>query len=397
MIYLDNAASTAMDYRVADAMDVSGAFANPSSIHRAGRTAKRKISEARAQFAELLNCNDDQIIFTSGGSESNAMVLRGYKPLYEDRANKVAYSAVEHDSVSENAIRFPAGIWANPVVIPVSKYGTVNIDKLCEILEDRTVKLVSVMAANNEIPSTNCIPDIAQICHEYGAALHTDCVQAVGSIDLDVRIMDADFVSLSAHKFYGPKGVGVLYCKDKSTLYPLVSGSGSQEFGLKCGTENVRGIVGAGKAAELIRLEAEADSDRICRIKLHFYDQLSKNLKKLGLADVLHTNGFAPASMLVAGASGKILSLTFDGVDAQSLVLALSAKDVFISAGSACNSDSTVGSHVLKAIGLTEKQAHSTVRISFSKYDSIETATRAAGIIAETVSALKSIGGVWRE
>lgn len=388
MIYLDTAASSdGCDTRVIEAMECCGGFGNPSSIHKAGRHSRGLITNARKQVAKLLNCDESQVVFTSGGSESNAMVLRGFKPLYSDANAKVAYSAVEHESVIENAKRFPKGHWGDPVEIPVTELGTVNIDALCKMLEaDVDIQLVSVMAANNEIPSVNVISEIAQVCHEHGVFLHSDCVQAVGAVDLDVSKLGADFVTLSAHKFDGPHGVGVLYSRYNNALFPLVSGSGSQEFGLKAGTENVRGIVGAGKAAEIAFQEASTDLDRITRIKCTFYSDLCKHLANKEIAEIVHSNG------LPVEYRNKILSLTFDGVDGQSLVLALSAKDIFISAGSACNANSSTGSKVLRSIGLTEEQAHSTVRISFSKYTTERDATVAAKVIADTVYDLRNAG-----
>lgn len=381
MIYLDNAATTCIDPRVKLAMFECECYANPSSIHKEGMKARAYINQARESVADLLNCEPEQVIFTSGGSESNAMVLRGYSETHYIAENMIAISAVEHESVQENAVRFfPEAV--SPIVLPVSSCGTVLFDDMIRVLEHENVKLVSVMGTNNEIPSTNCIQEIATICHENGASFHTDCVQAVGEMLLDVQQIGCDFMSLSAHKFHGPKGIGILYCKDKSTLLPGIRGSESQEFGLKGGTENLMGIIGAGKAAKIAKSEHSAIINHIDRIKHRFYSDLMRHLSAMNIQKIAHSNGFQPHL------TSKILSMTFDGVDAQSLVLALSARGVCISAGSACNSNASTSSKVLKAIGLSDEQAHSTVRFSFSKYTSEEDVISAAVIVASVVQSM---------
>lgn len=382
LIYLDNAATTQVHPDVKAAMDEWQNYANAGSIHRGGMEAKEQIDKARRSVANLLNCADNQVIFTSGGSESNATVLRGHKQLYGSACPGIAFSAVEHESVCGNVGWLSMLCCDKSYItkeVPVSRYGTVDLDALCSVVDDPRIKLVSVMTANNEIPAVNNIAEIAQICHENRIAFHTDAVQAVGTVELDVRQMQCDYMSLSAHKFHGPKGIGVLYCRDKSTLYPLIAGSGSQEFGMRGGTENVSAIIGLGVAAQIAKNEELADIEHITLIKHRFYAHLMKRLSDSGLGGIAHYNGFSPMR------AGKIISLTFDGVDAQSLVLALSAKSAYISAGSACHAHSSTGSRVLKAIGLTEEQAHSTVRISFSKFNTETEVLQTADIIAETV------------
>ena len=218
------------------------------------------------------------------------------------------------------------------------------------------------------------------------ALFHSDFVQAVGSVSTDMKDIDCDYASFSAHKFHGPKGVGVLYCKDPKSIMPLIAGSESQECGVRGGTENVAGIIGLGEAARLV-YEGGSDLERLTLIKRRFYERIMHNLKENNLDSIVHYNGLPPES------KGKILSLTFDGVDAQTLVLAMSANGVYISAGSACNAHSTVGSEVLKAIGLTDEQAHSTVRISLSKYNTEEETLKAADIMTDTIKGLLSLFG----
>lgn len=242
------------------------------------------------------------------------------------------------------------------------------------------------MGANNEVGSVNDVCKIGELCDEYGTLFHTDCVQAVGSIDLDVQKIKCDFLSLSAHKFHGPKGVGVLYCRDKTFLRPLIAGSAQQEHGMRGGTENVTGIIGLGAAISAISADFEAIKYENLAIKRRFYEWLiQRQIKEPSVT--FKVNGLLPTD---PEDHSKIISLTFDGVDAQSLVLLADAKGVCISAGSACNSQSTESSKVLRAIGLTDEEAHSTVRISFSKFNTWDEAVRAADVIFDAAKQLKS-------
>lgn len=385
MLYFDNAATTQMHPRVVEAMTEWQNYANAGSVHRVGVEARRQIDNARKNVAALLNCSEDQVIFTSGGSESNATVMRGFKRFFTEDRCRVLYSAVEHESVKKNA-EIAHKIYGNvrePHSLPVSKIGTLLIDRMDSAFAlHEDVGLVSVMASNNEIPAINNVSDIAEIVHEHGAAFHTDCVQAVGSIDLDVQKLKCDYLSLSAHKFHGPKGVGVLYCRDKSTLIPLIGGGESQEFGMRGGTENVAGIIGLGKAAEMVMLDREYMSHQIEMCKSLFVEKLMECVEKNGISQMIQTNG----AHTVRGT--KIVSVTFRGVDAQSMVFALSAQDVFVSAGSACNAHSSEASETLLALGMTPKDAHSTIRVSFSALSRMDEAEKCAEIIADTAARL---------
>lgn len=378
MIYLDNAASTQMRREVIDAMNEWNGFANASSIHKLGIEGRKKISEARQAVAKLLNCDESQVVFTSGGTESNATVMRGFP----DLDGKVAISRYEHESVMDNANIGCALFRLGLVYIPVSEDGIVKANAVSRMLSsDPDIKLVSVMAANNEIGTINDVKSIASVCHKHDALFHTDCVQAVGSIDLDTKEIDCDFLSLSAHKFHGPKGVGVLYCKD-ITPAPLIAGA--QEGGLRGGTENIAGIIGTGVAAQIAINEKSAQKGQIMLIKRAFCERLKH---------VLYDWFECQKARIIANSDtseGKIVSVTFDGVDAQSLVLLMSARNAYISAGSACNANKTESSHVLKAIGLTDIQAHNTVRVSFSYMNSIQEVMDAAGLLGECV---RSLGG----
>lgn len=371
-IYLDNAASTPMKMEVIEAMDEWLGFANASSIHRVGIEARKQIDSARQSVAKMLNCDPDKIIFTSGGTESNAMVLRGFPTI-----RKLALSKYEHESVIENAMAACNLFDIGYAWIPVGSNGVVSSSQVNEMLErDHDIELVSVMAANNELGTINNVKDIASVCHNHNAMFHTDCVQAVGSVSLDTKNIDCDYMSLSAHKFHGPKGVGVLYYKDSPPM-PLIAGA--QEGGFRGGTENVAGIIGTGVAAKLAIFEESVTKAYISLIKLAFCAHVREHLKLLFDAEKARINCDSDTS------AGKIVSITFDDIDAQTLVLMMSARNAYISAGSACNSGSTESSHVLKAIGMSDAQAHQTVRISFSALNTLKEVEEAAKILSDCV------------
>lgn len=384
-VYLDNAASTMIHPRVDEEMKSWSGYANAGSIHSVGIESKKKITEARQKFASLLNCDEDQIIFTSGGSESNATVLRGFESMYGARGYEKTYaiSKIEHESVIKSALYAHMGkMFDEPWAIDVDSKGIASLESLEELFKtpDTDICLVSVMAANNEIPAINPIKEFAELSHEYGAAFHTDCVQAVGSIDLDTKAIGCDFLSLSAHKFHGPKGIGVLYCKDKQQLVPLIAGGSDQEFGVRGGTENVPAIIGAGVAAEIAKNEQNEALSKVRLAKHSFYSAFTSFMNLRGMSEKVRTNGDFDDDRT------KVVSLTIDGVDAQTLVLMASTKGLYISAGSACNSHETRSSHVLKAIGLTDEQAHSTVRLSFSRFTGELDAVSAALVLSECIA-----------
>lgn len=389
MIYLDNAATTKVDPRVKEAMDAWSGYANAGSVHALGVEAKRQVDKARNVVAEMLNCEPEQVLFTSGGSESNATVFHGLKAM--NRWSRFAVSSVEHESVRLNAIMASIRLGAKaPREIPViPALGTVDLDVLERTLEgDRDIKLVSVMGANNEICASNDICSISDICHAHKVQFHTDCVQAVGTTSIDTDEIGCDFMSLSAHKFHGPKGIGILFCRDKSAIIPLISGGLSQEFGFRGGTENVPAIIGLGVAASIAIIEELVDTNVITRIKLSFYERLLKKLFEIGgekACKCVHYNGGHITDR------GKIVSLRFDGVDSQTLVMLLSGKGVYVSSGSACNAHSSESSKVLLAIGLNDAQAHSTVRFSFSKMNTVEEVERAADVVAQSVMQLMNM------
>ena len=325
---------------------------NAGSIHERGRDAKAVIDQSRNIVQNFINAEDDTIVFTSGGSESNSLAICGLANCLQIR-NKthIVTSPFEHKSVL-NAIKHLVRRYGMTVdyVYP-EKNGVVDVNKIADKIQENT-GLVSIMGVNNEIGSVQRVEEIGDLCKNNGALFHTDCVQAIDTMHIDVKKMNIDFLSMSGHKINAPFGTGFLYVKDKFLLKPIIHGGG-QEFGLRAGTENVHGI---NKLAEKITLINER-AVSYKNLKHFMVSELRKNAEKYGLCIFFNADSETNDS--------KILSLRIQGVDGQSLVLALSAQGIYVSAGSACNSTSNEVSHVLKAIGLTDEEAHETIRISF--------------------------------
>lgn len=378
MIYLDAAATTKVSKEVVEAMlpYFTEQYGNPGSVHTVGRKAARAVARAREQIARTINADPEQIIFTSGGSEANTMALLGVAEyLMKKEKTHIIVSSVEHHSVLSCIKQlFDKGF--EITYLPTYKNGWICPDDVRNAIKQNT-GLVSVMTVNNEIGNLYDVDSIADICKENGVLFHTDFVQAYGNIDVDVNddCANVDFLSVSGHKIHAPKGIGFLYAKDKSILSPVVQGGG-QEFGLRGGTENVPYIVGLGIAAEIAYTDLETNNDFYKNVRELFIKKIKRHL------DGVHENG---APFLCS----KIVNLTFDGVDGETLLLLLDAKGVSVSAGSACSAHSAVPSHVLTAIGLTDKQARSSIRISFPDDISFEEVGNAADIIIDSVKQLR--------
>lgn len=392
--YLDNAATTKPYPQVVDAMlpYLTNEFGNPGSKYLLGRNAKDAIETARKQVAKLINAEPEQIIFTSSGSEANNTVLK-VKALTDKAFHTTVCSTVEHPSiykyVSANASR------NIDTLVQVTSQGIVTEEALISAINEVKTNFVkapfvSIMYVNNELGSVNDVQMIARVCKEHGCLFHTDCTQAVTCKPIDVKEIGCDFATISAHKIHGPKGVGALYVRDKSLLglylYDndkksyLIDGGSNQEFGMRAGTENVPGIVGFGKAAMMYK---NSFNERIELVKEHSMLFLKVLHDELG--DGFRLNCPETNDHL------KILSLTFFGVDSETLLLALDQEGVFVSAGSACSNHESEPSHVLKAIGMSREDTFNTIRVSFSGDESVFDISEAASIIADKVKLLKRI------
>lgn len=384
MIYLDNAATTKVLPEVLDAMMpyLTTNYGNAGSLHKLGREASSAIETARQQVADFLNCQPENIIFTSGGSEANNLAIKGVATyLLSKGKTGIATSAVEHDSVF-NALRdLKRGFY--PITIPVNRGCICDSIALEDSLmamsnSSSPIGLVSVMYANNITGAINNVEKLASIAHNKGAMFHTDCVQAAGFNELDVKKIGCDFLSLSGHKIHAPKGVGALYVKDRSKLSPLISGGSAQEFGLRGGTENVAGIVGFGKACEIAYKNGRQTRDTIGKFCSTFVANLIYVFEKYGIRELLEFNSIA----------NKIVNFRVSGIDAQTLLLLLDTKGVCVSAGSACQSRESKPNKTLLAIGLSDEEARQSIRVSFSGYNTADEVRMAAHIIAGCVNSI---------
>jgi cysteine desulfurase len=359
MIYLDYHATTPCDPRVVDAMlpYFTEQFANPSSAtHRAGKDAAKAVEQARRQVAELISAQPQEIIFTSGATESNNLAILGLVRHPNNKRRKIVTTTIEHKAVLSPGKHLEK-LGFELVVLPVDSVGRVDQGLAREAVDGDTV-LVSIQTANNEIGTIQNIQYFAQLAHEHGAYLHTDAAQAVGKIPVDVGEWDVDLLSISAHKLYGPKGVGALFVKGGPyalPLEPLVYGGG-QEADIRPGTMNVPGIVGLGVACSLCQSDMASEAPRVATLR----DQIENLL----LARIPTASRNGALDQRLPGNS----SLTLPGIDSEVLIANL--PELSLSAGSACTSGTPAPSHVLLSIGLSRKEAQQTVRIGVGRYTS---------------------------
>ena len=369
-IYLDHNATTPLDPRVLDAMlpILRDGFGNPSSLHWFGQQARAAVDTAREQVAALIGASPGEIVFTGSGTEADNTALRGAAAAAREPRRKVVYSTIEHHAVMNTA----KALAEEGVPVEAARTradGRVDLDDLRARVDDRTA-VVAVMLANNETGVVEPVAEVVRIARERGALVHCDGVQAAGKIPVDVRDLDVDTLALSAHKIYGPKGVGALYIKRGTRLKAFVRG-GSQERNRRAGTENVAGIVGLGRAAELARDDMGAESARLSGLR----DRLESQLLATPGAQ---RNGEAPRVPNTANVS-------FSGVEAESLVMALDLAGVAVSTGAACAAGAVEPSHVLRAMGLPLERVQASLRFSLGRGTTAEDVDAAAKLVAEAV------------
>jgi len=371
-IYLDYNATTPTDPRVAEAMlpFLAGFYGNPSSSHRAGREARAAVDRARSQVATCLGCESEEIVFTSGGSESNNMAIRGVVAARD--GGHVITSAVEHPAVLEVVLAMEREGRIGLTVVGVDGQGQVDPGEVEAAVRPDTV-LVTLMLANNEVGTLQPVSEIAAICNKRGVPIHTDAAQAVGKISVDVAELGVDLLTVAGHKLYAPKGIGALYIRQGVVVEPLIRGAG-HERGLRAGTENILEEVGLGVACEIVREELVEEIPRLQRLR----DRLAENLRR------------EIPSLMVHGHPDKrlpnTLSVALPGVDASELANRL-GDQVAASLGAACHGDAVHVSHVLEAMGVDAETAKSTIRLSvgrFTTVDEVDTAVaRTLGVVSE--------------
>jgi cysteine desulfurase len=357
LVYLDHAATTPVDPRVLEAMlpYFSERYGNPSEMHRFGREARAAVDEARARVAAALGAGEREIVFTAGGTESDNLALFGY--LHRFRPGHLIVSAIEHAAVLEAARALNRAGWAVDFV-PVDGHGVVDLDAYEQAFRDDT-RLASVMYANNVVGTVQPIAELARIAHEKGAVFHTDAVQAVGSLPSDVGELGVDLLSISSHKLYGPKGVGVLYARRGTRLQPILHGGG-HERRLRSGTENVPGIVGLGVAMTLAAELLPEVRPRLERLR----DRLTRGVVER-IPEVTYLGH--PTLRLPGNAAFAVRY-----VEGESMLLQLDARGFMVSSGSACASGSLEPSHVVLALGLRAEEAHGSIRISLGRENTEE-------------------------
>jgi len=377
MVYLDNNATTPLDPAVIEKMTgfLRDQFGNPSSLYPIGRQAKESVNEAREHVARALGADKSEIYFTGSGTESDNQAILGALEAVPDKKEFVT-SAVEHPAVQETAAYLEKKGYRVSYV-PVDRTGLIDLDFLRDALTPQT-GLVSVMFANNEIGTIQPVEDIVRICRDKGVPVHTDAVQAFGKVDVRVDRLGVDLLSVSAHKIYGPKGVGALYVKKGTALLPLLHG-GHQERGLRAGTENTAGIVGFGEAARILPERFGADQARLKRLAQRLRQGIEQTIPKVRL------NGHPERRV------ASTLNYSFLGLEAEAVLLSLATKEIYVSTGSACSSESEAVSHVLLAIGLRPEIARSTVRMSLGRFNTDEDVDIVLRELPEIVDKLRKI------
>jgi len=382
-VYLDSHSTTPVDKRVLEEMlpFFTEIYGNSASIdHTYGLEANRAVENAREKISKLINCNPEEIIFTSGATEADNLALKGIVEKYKEKGNHIITCITEHKAIIDSCKELERrGI--NITYLPVDRYGKIDLKLLHNSITDRTI-LISIMAANNEIGTIADIKEIGKISRDNGILFHTDAAQAVGHFPIDVKDMNIDLMSISAHKVYGPKGVGVLYCKGirpRVRPYPLMHGGG-HERGLRSGTLNVPGIVGMGKALEIAQKEMDMENKRFELWTRNMYKSFKDRLGQ----DTVDLNGH-PKDRLAHN-----LNIYFKDIDNKALINILQPH-VSLSAGSACTTTSMEPSYVILALGFGDKRATSSIRIGLGRFNTVEEIQYATDMIEKSVVKLRSM------
>lgn len=381
-IYVDNAATTKVDPRVVEAMTpyFTQVYGNPSSIYAEGREAKAAVEHAREQVATAIGADAKEIYFTGSGSEADNWAIRSAAKALKNKGNHIITTAVEHHAVLHTCQSLEKEGY-EVTYLPVDEFGRVSVQDVKNAIKDTTI-LITVMFANNEIGTIMPIAEIGAVAKEAGVLFHTDAVQAVGMVPIDVKELQVDMLSLTGHKFHGPKGTGALYVRKGVKLTSFITG-GAQERGRRAGTENVPGIVGLGEAIELATADIPAKSAYLTKLRDAYIKKVLDNVPYARL------NGH-PTDRLPGNAN-----ISFSFIEGEGLLLFLDMKGISASSGSACTSGSLDPSHVLLAIGLKHEEAHGSLRTSFDMENTLEDVDTIAAAVKEIVERLRSMSPLY--
>ena len=376
MIYLDNAASTQIHESVLNSMlpYLKEQYGNPSSLHRYGRLAHKAIEKARKQIASLINAEPSEILITSGGTESNNTALRGIS--MKNPSGQIITSSIEHDAILEPCKKLAQNGF-DVDYLPVNQFGMVEYSDLKNHISEKT-SLVSIMFGNNEVGTIQPISEIAKICNEHKVPFHTDAIQAVGKILIDVKELGIDLLSISSHKLYGPKGIGALYIKNGIEIDPVILGGG-QEHGLRSGTENVASIVGFGKACEIAKNNLNENISQMKKLRDVLVEKVLNEIPEVIL------NGH-PQSRLPNNAH-----FTFLGVNGEDLIIKLDEYGIAASTGSACSVNTQKASHVLQAMGFSHEQITGSLRLTIGIFNDQKEIEQTVDVLKKVVEELRSV------
>jgi len=384
MSYMDHSATSPVDPHVFESMKpyFVDSFGNASTLYSLGRDARKAMESARAQVASLIGAKPEEVIFTSGGTESDNIAIKGVAYRLKDKGNHIITSVIEHPAVEETC-KYLEKNGFEVTYSPVYEEGIVRISDLEEAINDKTI-LITIMHANNEIGTIQPVAEIGKIAREKKIYFHTDAVQTVGKIPVNVEELNVDMLSLSAHKLYGPKGIGALYIRKGVRLEPIIHGGG-HEKGIRPGTENVSGIVGLGKACELAEENLLDNAKYLTNLRDRLINEVLNSVEKSYL------NGHRTKRL------PNNANFRFTGIEGESLVLHLDSKGIAASTGSACSSKKLEPSHVLMAIGLKEVDAHGSLRLTLGKENTEKDIEHAIKSIQEVVGTLRKLSPLWCE
>lgn len=376
--YFDNAATTCVRKEVFDAMKpfYMEEPGNPSSIYEIARHAKKALESSREKVAKIIGADSAEVFFTGSGTESDNWAVKGIAEAYADKGKHIITTAIEHHAVL-NSCEYLEKNGYEITYLPVDEYGLVNTNELEKAIRPDTI-LISVMYANNEIGTIQPIKKIGEIANEKNVIFHTDAIQAIGHVPINVHEMKIDALSMSAHKCYGPKGVGALYVKKGTKIKPFIHG-GAQERNRRAGTENVPGIVGLGTAIELMAAEMDEEASRLTALRESCINGIMKTIPNTRL------NGH-PINRLPGN-----VNISFSFIEGESLLLLLDMKGIYASSGSACTSGSLDPSHVLLALGLPHEQAHGSLRITLGRYNTQDDVDRLLTELPPMVNRLREM------